>query len=155
MSNLIAFITPLGLNKIKSLPIGLASAPGVFQNLMKLIFAVKMAIVYLDDVIVFRRNFDEHLKLLELNFQRLAENGLKIEGSKNTFLFLEACQLLRAHYVQESSQGRPRENKKIRPLETMKEPSTLKYVRAFLGLVGYHRIFFRVSEKQQNIVTGY
>ena len=113
-----------------------------------------MAIVY--DVIVFRRNFNEHLKQLELVFQRLAENGLKIEGSKSTFsFFLEACQLLRAHYIQESSQGQPRENRKTRPLETMKEPSTLKYVRAFLGLVGYYGIFFRVSKKQQNLVTGY
>ena len=32
--NLTAFITPLGLNNWKRLPMGLASAPGAFQNLM-------------------------------------------------------------------------------------------------------------------------
>ena len=40
---------------------GIASAPGAFQNLMKLIFAglsYEMALVFLDDVIVFGRNFD-------------------------------------------------------------------------------------------------
>ena len=60
---------------------GLASAPGAFQNLMELIFvglSYEMALVYLDDVIVSGRNFEEHLKKLELVFQRLEENGLKI-----------------------------------------------------------------------------
>ena len=42
----------------------------------------EMALVYQDDVMVFERNFDEHLELIELIFQRLAENGLKIIGSQ-------------------------------------------------------------------------
>ena len=86
--NVTAFITPLGLYMWKRLPLGLASAPGAFQNLMELIFAglsYKVAIVHLDDVIVFERNFEEHLKRLELVFQRLSEIGLKIKGSKCNF----------------------------------------------------------------------
>ena len=86
--NLTAFITPLGLYKWKRLPMRLVSAPGVFQNLMKLIFAglfYEIALVYLDDVIVFGRNFEEHLKRLELVFKRLSENGLMIKGSKCNF----------------------------------------------------------------------
>ena len=78
-----AFITPLGLYKWKRLPMGLASAQEAFQNLMELIFAglsYEVALVYLNDVIVFRRNFEEHLKRLELVFQQLSENGLKIKG---------------------------------------------------------------------------
>ena len=63
--NLTAFMTPLGLYKWKGLPLGLATAPGLFQNLMELIFAgffYEISLVYLDDVIFFGRNFDEHLK---------------------------------------------------------------------------------------------
>ena len=69
--NLTAFIKPLGLYKKKRLPKGPTSAPGAFQNLMEIISAglfYDMALVYLDDVIVFGRNFDEHLKRLELVF---------------------------------------------------------------------------------------
>ena len=44
-----------------------------------------MALVYLDDHIVFGKKFDEHLKQLELVFQRLAENGIKIKGSNCNF----------------------------------------------------------------------
>ena len=77
IQNLTAFITPLGLYKWKRLPMRLSSAPGAFQNLIKFIFvglSYKMDLVYLDDIIVFGRNFDEHLKRLELVFQSLAEN---------------------------------------------------------------------------------
>ena len=86
--NLKAFIRPLGLYKGKRLPMGLASAPGVFQNLMVLYFAglsYEMALVYLDDVLAFGNSFDEHLKRLELLFQLLAEKRFRIIGSKCTF----------------------------------------------------------------------
>ena len=101
--NLRAFITPLGLYKLKRLPMRLASAPGAFQNLMELIFAglsYVMALVYIDDVIVFGRNFDKHLNRLELVFQRLAENGLNIKGSKCNF-FQKSVNFLR-HIISES-----------------------------------------------------
>ena len=80
---------------------GLASALGASQNLMDIIFAgfsIEMALVYLDDAIVFRINFDEHLKAKELVFQRLEENGLKIRGPDFKF-FPRACQHLGAHYI--------------------------------------------------------
>ena len=63
--NLTLFITPLDLYNLKRLPMGLASAPGALQNLMELIFAglfYEMALVYLDDVIIFGQNLDVHLK---------------------------------------------------------------------------------------------
>ena len=92
-----------------------------------------MALVCLDDVLVFGRNFDKHLKQLELDFKRLAENGLKIKGPKSNFLNQE----------------------KARALERVKEPSSLKDVRDFLGLVGYYRNFIPGFGKQQNLFTVY
>ena len=44
-----------------------------------------MALVYLDDVMVFGPNLDEHLKRLELLLRRLEENGLNIKGLKCNF----------------------------------------------------------------------
>ena len=78
--NLTAFITPPGLYKWKRLPMGLASALSGFQNLMELIFAGlfnEMALVYLDDVIVFGGNFDEHLKQLQLIFRTFSGEWIK------------------------------------------------------------------------------
>ena len=94
-----------------------------------------MALVYLDDVIVFARNFDEHLKRLELVFQRLADNGLKIKGSKCNFFQKRASFL--GHSISES--GVKVDPEKVRAVERMRETSSLKDVRAFQGLVNYYR----------------
>ena len=120
------------------LPMGLVSAPGAFQSLMVLIFAglsYEVALVYLDDVIVFGSNFEENLKRLELVFQRLSENGLKIKRSK--CLFFQKRVSFLGHIISES--GVEVDTEKVRAVENMKEPSSLKGVRAFLGLVGYYR----------------
>ena len=117
---------------------GLASASGAFQNIMELIFAgllYEIALVYLDNVIVFGRNFEEHLKRLELVFQRLSENGVKIKGSNCNF-FQKRVSFL-GHIISES--GVEVDPEKVRAVEKMKEPSSMKDVRAFLGLVGYYR----------------
>ena len=145
--NVTAFITPLGLYKWKRLPMGrLASAPRAFQNLMELIFvgpSYEVALVYLDDVIVFGRNFEEHVKGLELVFQRLSENGLKIKGSKCNF-FQKHVSFL-GHIISES--GAEADPEKVSAVEKMKETSSLKDIRAFLGLVGYYRKFIPGSGK--------
>ena len=91
--NLTACITPMCLYKWKQLPMGLASAPGAFQNLMKLIFSglsYEVALVYLNDFIVFGKNVEEHLERLQLVFGRLEKNRLKIKGSKCIF-FNKEC----------------------------------------------------------------
>ena len=113
--NVTTFIKLLGLYKWKRLSIGLASAPGAFQNLTELILAglaYEVALVYLDDVIVFGRNFEEHLKRLELVFQRLSENGLKIKGSKSNF-FQKRVNFL-GHIISESGVEVDPENVKTR-----------------------------------------
>ena len=62
--NLTSVTTPLGLYKWKRLPMGLAFAPGEFQNLMELVFSGhfdEVALLYLDDIIVFVKTFEEPL----------------------------------------------------------------------------------------------
>ena len=86
--NVTAFVTPMGLCKWKRLPMGLASAPRAFQNLLELIMAglsYEVTLVYLDDIIIFGRSFEEHLNRLGLVLGRLKDAGLKIKGSKCGF----------------------------------------------------------------------
>ena len=109
---------------------------------MEFIFAglsYEVALVYLDDVIVFGRKFEEHLKRLELVFKRLSENGLNIKGSKCNFFQKRVN--FSEHITSES--GVEVEPEKVRAVEKMKEPSSLKDVRAFLGLVGYFWALYR------------
>ena len=83
--NVTAFVTPMGLYKLKRLPMGLASAPGAFQNLVELIMSglsYEVALVYLDDIIIFGRSFEEHLNRLDLVLGQLKDAVLKMKGSK-------------------------------------------------------------------------
>ena len=118
--NLTAFITPMGLYKWKRLPMGLASVPGAFQNVMELIFSglsYEIALVYLDDIIVFGKNFEEHLERLELSFGRLEKSGLKIKGSKCKF-FQKKNRFFGARHLGERSGSGPRESESSRKNES-------------------------------------
>ena len=86
--NVTAFVTPMGLYKWKRLPTGVASAPGDFQNLIELMMAglsYEVALVYLDDIIIFGRSFEEHLNRLDLVLGRLKYARLNINCSKCRF----------------------------------------------------------------------
>ena len=155
--NVTGFITPLGLYKWKGLAMGLASAPGALQNLMELIFAglsYEVALVYLDDVIVFGRNFEEHLKRLELVFQRLSENGLKIKGSKCNF-FQKRVSFL-GHIISES--GVEVDPEKVRAVEKMKKTIIPKRGQGFsgpCGLLSKIHSGFRKNSRTSLQVTKY
>ena len=60
-------MTPLGLYEFKVLSFGLANAPAIFERTMHHIFDKtigKHVLVYLDDILVFSKNAEEHLQYL-------------------------------------------------------------------------------------------
>jgi hypothetical protein len=66
-----AFIANHKLYQFKVMPFGLCNAPSTFQRLMDTLLrnlTRKYYLVYLDDVIVFLRDFKSHLERLELIF---------------------------------------------------------------------------------------
>lgn len=59
-----AFVCPEGLYQFEVLPFGLCNAPSTFQKLADTVFydlKWKKVLIYLDDIIVFSKTFDEHL----------------------------------------------------------------------------------------------
>ena len=134
--NVTAFVTPMGLYKWKRLPMGLASAPGAFQNLMELIMAglsYEVALVYLDDKIIFGRSFDEHLNRRDLVLGRLKDAAFKIKCSNCRF-FQEKIHFL-GHIV--SNQGVEVDPEKVAAVSKMKSPRPIKGIGAILELVGF------------------
>ena len=72
-----AFVTRRGLFEV--LPFGLCVVPA--ERLMETILAGlhwQTCLMYLDDIIVICKNFDDHLKHLKEIFCRLQEQGLKL-----------------------------------------------------------------------------
>ena len=83
-----AFITSEGLYEFNVLPFGLCNGLATFQHLMNILLAAIQwhdCLVYLDDIIVLGRSFDEHLKNLAKIFQRLREANLKLQVKKCVF----------------------------------------------------------------------
>ncbi|KRX78604.1 Retrovirus-related Pol polyprotein from transposon 17.6 [Trichinella sp. T6] len=80
-----AFTTPFGLYQFRVMPFGFCNAPATFQRLMETVLCGlhwTTCMVYLDDVIVFRKDGAEHLEKLDEVFSRLQGAGLKIKPTK-------------------------------------------------------------------------
>jgi hypothetical protein len=80
-----AFTTGDGLYQFKVLPFGLCNGPSTFQRLMDLVLSGaqwKSCLVYLDDVIIFGRDFREHIERLTDVLVRLRKAGLKVKPEK-------------------------------------------------------------------------
>lgn len=91
-------------------------------------------LVYLDDVNVYYRTFNEHLKDLEKAFNWLAGANLKLKKKKCTF-FKEQLDYL--EFLIDKNGLHPQPNK-VSAIENMKIPEDKKDIQVFLGMVGYY-----------------
>lgn len=67
------------------MPFGLCNSPATFERLMETVLAglnYKICLVYIDDIIVFGRTFEETLDNLEQVFGKLEISGLKLKAKK-------------------------------------------------------------------------
>lgn len=135
-----AFITPFGLFQYERLPFGLSGAPATFQRFMQRLFSEKLfeiLLIYLDDLLVFSKTFEEHLQHLRYVFSTFEKHGLKLKPSK-CHLFREEVPYL-GHVI--SAEGVATDPEKISAVRDWPTPSTVKQLQAFLGLAGYYRRF--------------
>ena len=137
-----AFITHDGLFQFIKMPFGLCNAPATFQRLMDLVLAGLQwnnCLVYLDDVLIIGRTFEEHLKNLELVFDRLRKAGLKLKPSKCDICKKQVNYL--GHVV--SADGIATDPSKTEKVDKWPIPTSQREVQQFLGLVSYYRRFIR------------
>ena len=83
-----AIFNSYGHYEFNVMPFGLTNAPATFQTLMNDIFRDLLdvcVIVYLDDILVYSKNKDEHEQHLRQVLQRLKDNQLYAKLSKCTF----------------------------------------------------------------------
>ncbi len=65
------------------MPFGLTNAPATFQRLIERRMGdlnLKECLIYLDDIIIFSKTFEEHLERLEAVFQRLKDNWTQAQA---------------------------------------------------------------------------
>lgn len=131
-----AFITPFGLFQWNVVPFGLKNGPSNFMSFMYRILnglIGKSLIVYMDDVLVFSENYNDHLHHLRELFQRLEENGVIIHERK-TNLGAETVEFLGREL---SNRGiRPKEEK-IKEITNIDKPTTIKGLQRFCNVKYY------------------
>ena len=134
-----AFVTPFGKWEFNMVPIGLAQAPAYFQALISMVLEglSHFAIAYLDDIIIFSKNEEEHLQHLEIIFKRLHEAGFKMKRSECSFMKMHIEYL--GHLI--SEQGIELMPDKLSAIKEMPAPRNPKEIKQFLGLVGYYQKF--------------
>ena len=95
--------------------------------------------VFIDDILVYSKDAQEHEQHLKLVLQKLREKNLYAKLSKCDFWLKEVSFL--GHIV--SAEGIRVDPTKIEVIVNWKPPRNVTEVRSFLGLAGYYRKFMR------------
>ncbi|GBG86965.1 hypothetical protein CBR_g44419 [Chara braunii] len=132
-----AFKTRDGLYEFTVMPFGLTNALATFQSLMDKVLREQIGrfvVVYLDDILIFSKSMEEHLKHLEevlaiLKKTQLHLNLEKSEFGKDSVIYL-------GHPL--SAAGLEPEATKIEVLRDWPQPANIRELRSFLGLASYY-----------------
>ena len=147
-----AFCCSRGLFEFNVMPFGLSNAPGKFQELMSRVLrdCSAFALPYLDDIIIFSKNFEDHLRHLELVFSKLREHNLKLKPSKCHFAQSETNYL---GFVVNGQGIRPDPNK-VQSIRDLPTPTSVRDVRAFIGMCYYfRRIILNFSKTAEPLIA--
>lgn len=141
-----AFSTPRGHYEFNKMPFGLTNAPATFQRLMECVLAGltdEQCLIYIDDIIIFSRTFDDHIQRLTRVLERFRRSRLKVKLSKCRFAQAEGEYL--GHVV--SAEGVKTDPRKTKAVQEYPVPSNVKQLRQFLGLTNYYRRFVKDHAK--------
>ena len=132
---LVTINTHRGLYQYTRLPFGIASSSALFQKTMDVVLQGLPKII--NDILVTGSTAEEHLTNLEKVLQRLEQYGIRAKREKCKF-FTPAVEYL-GHRVDAS--GLHTTPEKVAAIEKAPEPSNVRELRAFLGLLHYYGKF--------------
>src|SRR6266498_4034999 len=137
-----AFITPWGLFKWNRMPFGLYNAPATFQWLINEVlrkYLRKFILIYLDDIIIYSKTFEEYKEHVRLVFEALQAASLMMKPKKCKFAQKELRFL--EHII--SAEGIRTDPDKIAKMVTLASPTNLKELRSRLGLFFYYQQYIK------------
>ena len=122
------------------MPQGCKSSPASFQLAMQLVLQGlqwNCCVIYLDDVLIFSKTFNQHLKDVEKVLVRFEKAGLTVKPKK--CLWAQSSLDFLGHTIDASGIKPKKEN--LQKLQAGEAPQTLRQLRGFLGMVGQYRKF--------------
>ena len=136
----VAITTEFGQFTWSAMPMGGKNAPAVFQRMMDKIFnsiGSQRLAIYLDDLCLHSKTYEDNLKTIEEVLQILRKNNLKIRAAKTEFLKkrIKFCGAI-------IENGRRYLNPdKTRAVRELVRPENKKEAASIFGLLNYHRAF--------------
>ena len=119
---------------------GLTNAPAYFMYLMNSVFMPELdrfVVAFIDDILIYSKNEEEHARHLHIILQRLREHQLYAKFSKCDFWLKEVPFL--GHVI--SAKGISVDPSKVQDVLDWEAPTSVPQIRSFLGLAGYYRRF--------------
>jgi hypothetical protein len=147
------FITKYGLYEFMVMSFGLTNAPAYFMYLMNSVFMDyldKFIVVFIDDILVYSQNEQEHEEHLRKVLQRLRYCQLYAKLSKcefwiNEFLFL-------GHII--NRDGLAVDPEKVAVILDWKAPKDVRGIKSFIGMVGSYWRFIEGFSKITRPMTA-
>jgi hypothetical protein len=131
---------------------GLTNAPAHFMYLMNSVFMPeldKFIVVFIDDILIYSKNKEEHAEHLRIVLSRLREHQLYAKFSKCEF-WLDEVPFLE-HVL--SAEGVAVDPGKVKNILDWKPPTTVHQLRSFLGMAGYYHKFIPNFSKISKPIT--
>jgi hypothetical protein len=136
------FRTRYGLYEYCIMPFGLTNSPASFQRWINEILCEYLdifCVAYLDDILVFSDNLDDHKRHVRMILAKVAETGLTLKALKYEFHTTETEYL---GYVI-SPKGLRMDDEKIRTIREWQEPRNVKGIQSFLGFPNFYERFMK------------
>jgi len=137
-----AFRTRYGHLEYLVLPFGLTNAPATFMTLMNSVFGSlldKCVLIYIDDILIFSRTREQHLKDLRVVLEMLRTHQLYAKLSKCEFM-VDSVEFL-GHIM--SDQGISVDPHKVESVKKWPAPKNTSELRSFLGLATFYQKFVK------------
>ena len=137
-----AFVTREGLYHFKVLPAGLKNAPPLFQRVMNSVLVQgreHFCIVYLDDVIIFSKSFNDHVRHVREVLAALHTHRFQLNPPK--CVFFKATMNYSGHKI--DADGMMPLDEKIDTIKQLPMPMTLREANYFIGALGFYRKFIK------------
>ncbi|SJL02762.1 uncharacterized protein ARMOST_06098 [Armillaria ostoyae] len=148
-----AFRTNRGLFEPTVMFFGLTNSPATFQWMMNDIFKDLIAsgkvTIYLDDILIFTKDLDEHRRIVRQVLQKLRENKLFLKAEKCEFEVLET-----EYLGVIISEGQIRMDPvKLAGIAEWPTPTKKKELQSFLGFTNFYRKFIKNYSKVVRALT--
>ena len=137
-----AFVCKYGHYEMTRMPFGLSNSASTFQRTMELCLQTlqwETCLIYIDDIIVFGKDLDQHMQRVEEVLTRLRDAGLKLKAEKSHLLQEEVVFL--GHVV--SGAGVKPNPTNIAKIVDWPKPKTAKQIRQFVAMGSYYRRYIK------------